>query len=73
MRKSINKPDERVEFFNSRLDEVRMSPYERIRAKASLARAEAMADALVGIAKGVRRLLKAAVVRPFRRLTESLG
>jgi hypothetical protein len=62
-----------LEFLNARLDEVRMSPLERLTAKAQLARAEAFADAMFAIARGAKRLLKKVVLRPFRRLTVSIG
>ena len=44
----------------SRLDEIRMSEHERIRAKAQLARAEAIADLLAGAARGIAGLFKSA-------------
>lgn len=64
---------DRAAFFNARLDEIRMNGYERLKAKAQLARAEAFADAVITMAGGIRRLLRTLVVRPYRRLTASLG
>ena len=73
MSRNRSKTDPGLEFLYARLDEVRMSGHERLRAKASLARAEAVADLMVGIAKGIKSLLKILVLRPIRRLTTSLG
>jgi hypothetical protein len=69
----INKTNSNLDFLNARLDEVGMSSYERLRAKASLARAEAVAEVAVEIINLVKRLLKILVVRPYRRLTASVG
>ena len=68
-----SKTNDSLEFLNTRLDEVQMSQLERIKAKAQLARADAVADALFAIARGAKRLLKNVVLRPFRRLTVSIG
>lgn len=73
MNQKISKTNEREAFFNALLDEVQMNGCERLRAKASLARAEAFADAVVGSYELGKRLLKTLVVRPFRRLTTSIG
>ena len=62
-----------LEYLYARLDAVRMTSYERQRAKASLARADAIAGVLVDSARGIRRLLKNLVIRPIRRLTASAG
>jgi hypothetical protein len=50
-----------------------MNDYARLRAKASLARAEAMADGIAAVVNLVKRLATALVVRPYRRLTTSAG
>jgi hypothetical protein len=68
-----SKTNENLDFFYARLDETGMCSYERIRAKAQMARAEAFADTLVAIARGLRGLLKARVIRPLRRMTASFG
>jgi hypothetical protein len=73
MNAKISKSNENLDFFSARLDEVQMSEYERLRAKASLARAEAVADAVVELIGLGKRLLKTLVVRPFRRLMTSAG
>jgi hypothetical protein len=57
----------------ARLDAVRMSAYERERAKASLARAEAVAEAVDYAIHQVKRLLKNLLVRPFGRPTKLAG
>jgi len=73
MADKISKPNSRAEFFDAKLDEIQFSDHERFRAKASLARAEAFADAAVAIINLVKRLVKALVLRPYRRLTASIG
>ena len=61
------------EYFNARLDEIQMSGHDRLRAKASFARAEAVAGLMVDLAGALKRLLKTRVLRPIRRLTTNLG
>ena len=73
MNGKISKTNQSETFFNALLDEVRMNGDERLRAKASLARAEAFADAVVNLIDLAKRLLKALVVRPYRRLTTTHG
>lgn len=73
MNREISKTNDREAFFNALLDEVRMSGTERLRAKATMARAEAFADAVESVFDFAKRLLKALVVRPYRRLTTTLG
>ncbi len=45
MSAKISKTNDNLEFFNSRLDEIRMNGHERLKAKARVAQAEAFADA----------------------------
>lgn len=73
MNQKDSKTNRDLDFFNTRIDELQISSYERIRAKAQLARTEAVADAIVAIGRGVHGLLKTLVVRPLRRFTASLG
>lgn len=73
MNEKISRTNSDLEFFNARLDEIRMSSHERLRAKASLARAEAIADLIVGCINGATRLLKTRVLCPIRRLAASFG
>jgi len=68
-----SKTNENMDFFYARLDETGMSSYERSKAKAQMARAEAFADTVFAIARGLRGLLKARVIAPFRRMTASFG
>ena len=68
-----SKTNDKLDLLNARLDAIQLADYERIRAKAQLARAEAMADLIAAIGRGLRRLLRTLVVRPIRRLTASLG
>lgn len=57
----------------ARLDAVRMSSHEREHAKASLARAEAVAEAVFHAIDQAKRLLKILPVRPFGRPTKLAG
>jgi hypothetical protein len=58
---------------HARLQEVRMSGHKRLEAEAQLARAEAVVELLSDIAGGLARVLRKLVLRPFRKLTASLG
>jgi hypothetical protein len=69
----ISKTNDREEFFNSLLDEVRMSGHERLRAKARLAQAEAFADAAAVFVNLVKNLVKSLAPRPHRRPTTLTG
>ena len=73
MNRKIRKTNASEAFFNARLDEIRMSDRERLRVKESFARAEAVVDAAAAGVNLLERLLKALVLRPFRRLTASIG
>lgn len=56
-----------------RLQQIRMGAYDRIVAEAHLARAEAIADLLVGAARFLDAGLRALVVRPFQRVTAAFS
>jgi hypothetical protein len=58
MTNKISKSNDDLAYFNGRLDEVRMTSHERLRAKAHLARAEAMADLVAWAFSGIARLFK---------------
>jgi len=58
MNVKVSKTNQDLYFFNERLDEIRMSGHERMKAKARFAQAEAVADAIVGAAQGIARLFK---------------
>lgn len=73
MSEKMNKTNASMDFLNVRLDRVTMSDYERLHAKASLARAEAVAELLARMTGSVKRLLRTVLLRPFRRLTSALG
>ena len=73
MNEKISKTNENLAFFNARLDEVRMSGHERLRAKARMAQAEAIADAVFTFISLGKRLLNSLVARPMRRPTASAG
>ena len=69
MNEKVSKANESLAFFNARLDEVRMSGDERLRAKARMAQAEVMANALFACLGFGKRLLKTIEARPVRRPT----
>ena len=71
MNENISKANDTLAFFNARLDEVRISGHERLRAKARFAQAEAVADAVFELIGHGKRLLKALVARPLQRPTTS--
>lgn len=73
MNQQHSKTNQDLAFFNARIDELRISSYDRVKAKAQLARTEAVADAIVAIGRGLHGLLKALVLRPFRRIAASIG
>lgn len=73
MNTKFSKTNFSQDFQDAILEEVRMSAHERLRAKASLARAEAFGDAVVEIINLVKFLLKTLIVRPFQRLTTAIG
>jgi hypothetical protein len=50
-----------------RLDAMSMSDIERLRAKAALERAEHVADVIARAAGGVKKLVRAGIVRPIKR------
>lgn len=50
-----------------RVDAVLMSDIERLRAKAALARAEHLADLMARAAEGLKKLVRAGIVRPIKR------
>jgi hypothetical protein len=64
MTTKISKTNADLAYFNGRLDDVHMSDYDRIRAKAHLARAEAMADAFVALLAWFKRPAAASYGRP---------
>ena len=73
MKQRVSRSKRDLALLNARLDKIRMSEYERLRAKAGLAQAEAVADFIFGATNAIRRLLKTRVICPIRRLAASLG
>ncbi len=53
-----------LEAIYARLDEIHMSPADRLNARAALAQADALADVIVGAVEFARRLLHARPLRP---------
>jgi len=71
--RTISKTNTNLDRLNARLDEIGMHDYARLRAKAEMARAEAMIEGVEAMADLVKRLAKTLVIRPYRRLTHSIG
>lgn len=67
MTKKISKSNEDWELINARLAAVRMSGYNRLKAEAQLARAEAVADALAALAAYLTRAVKQLFARPYHQ------
>ncbi len=63
MNKQISKTNVGADFFSRRLDEIRMTGSERLKAKAHLARAEAVADLIASACGGIVRVFKALAAR----------
>lgn len=61
------------DFFNQRLDEIRMSGHERLKAKARFAQAEAVADALSVAIHWIARQFKRLAAKPGHRAAPSAG
>ena len=72
MNRKVSKSNDDWELINARLAEVRLRGYERIKAKAQLERAEAVADALAGLASSVKRALKHLFERPYHHPNASI-
>jgi hypothetical protein len=53
-----------LEALYARLDEIHMSAADRLNARAALAQADALADAIVGMIGLVKRLFRARAMRP---------
>ena len=61
------------ELLYQRLDEVHMSPRDRMRARAHLERAEAIAELLVGASAAIGRFYRKVVARPLGRIVTHIG
>lgn len=66
MNVKVSKANVDMDFFNRRIDEIQMSGHERLKAKARLAQAEAVANAIVAGARGIARLFRSATAKPSR-------
>ena len=73
MENKMNRTNPDLDILYSRLNEIRMTPYERLTAEAQLARAEAIAELLVRTAHTVKKLARTLVVRPVQRAFEWIG
>jgi len=73
MKQKISKTNESLAFFDARLDEVRMSGHERLKAKARMAQAEAIVDGISALFGLIKRALKAPAPRSYRRTSTSAG
>lgn len=57
----------------ARLDEIRMPSYERLSAKAHLARAEAISDLIVAVVRALKSVAKRLTARRMRRIVARIG
>jgi len=73
MKTTLSNSNSDLKAIEARLDEIRMPSYERMLAKAHLARAEAVADLIVGVARFVKKSVAALFLRPIRRLAAAFG
>ena len=73
MNTKVSKTNESLAFFNARLDEVRISGHERLKAKARMAQAEAFADAIGALFGMIKRIFKTPPTPPTYRPTASAG
>jgi len=74
MNAKISKTNEDLAFFNARIDEIRISGHERLKAKARLAQAHAIADAAFAVIDFGKRLVKKMLAaRPAQRPTTFAG
>jgi len=73
MNMKISKTNPDLEFLNRRLDEIQMTSSERLRARARLAQAEALAGAIVAVANGIARLFKPMTASSGRGTAPSVG
>ena len=65
MSSKVSKSIGEWELIEARLNEVGLSSRQRLEAKAQLARAEAVADALAALTAGVKRAAKQVFDRPY--------
>ena len=73
MSRKISRTNSEWDFLNARLNEVRMSDHERLRAKARLAQAETIVDAAFELIGFGKRVLKALAARPARHPANPAG
>ena len=72
MSKKVSKSNADWETINRRLAEVRMGDYQRLKAEAQLARAQAIADTLVVLSASVKRAVKQVFDRPYSQPNTSI-
>jgi hypothetical protein len=73
MNKKFNNSKPCVNAMKARLAAIQMPACERLCAEAQLERAEAVAEAIVAIARFVKTALVRHVLRPIRRFATALG
>lgn len=72
MPKKLRKTGSAVDLYE-RLDAMPMSEFERIRAKAHLARAEFVSEAVARLVAGVKKQVRSRTVRPLKRVLGAVG
>jgi len=73
MKSNVSKTNQSLDFFNQRLDDIRMNGHERLKAKARFAQAEAVADALSVAIHWIARQFKRLAAKPGHRAAPSAG
>lgn len=73
MEKKLNRTNPERDLLRARLNAISMPSYERLIAQAHLERAEVLTDLIVAVARKVKALTKALVVRPVRRALDVMG
>jgi len=73
MKTKLNRTNADRDILRARLDAINMPSYERLTAQAHLERAEVIADLIVAVARKVKALTQALVVRPVRRALDAMG
>lgn len=67
MKQTISKSNLEGSATLDRLQQIQISAHDRLLAEAHLARAEFLADVVIGSIDVAKRVLRALVLRPFRR------
>ena len=73
MNRMISKTNADLEFLNRRVDDIQMNDLERLKVKARIAQAEAIAETLASAAHGIARMFKFLRAKSGRPAAPSAG